>query len=541
MERKGDVAAADRQLDQLGPADQCADPKVTAFVQKRRGLAVVVGADGVVYTVKPDGRARRDVGALARTVKGALGGSHPDAGTVRHVSVAAWGRWSARAQDQAKDVAEQASAVQSNNEYVQAVFDLAIEKKASDVYVDVNMRDDRTRLRLRVYGRAVEAEWPERLRPVLVGDRLPGERGLELCRAMWAQSGGQFDASGPCDTAFEHLTAEEPGGPRTKLYRVRANSVRDVVGVSVVCRVRDPGLVLPLEVLGYDDRQLEHIRGIAASPGGLLLITGETNSGKSTTAASLLEGLPRTKKIIAIEDPVEIVFGHVTHIEVNRYHKDAKRVFAETLAATVRQNPDVLFLGEIRDDMSAEAAMSMAIQGKRVISTVHTQSCAAAIPRLQQLGVEPHLLALREFIAGVVNQNLVPLVCQNCALERHPDAALDARYRELFGNGVRHVNAAGCAECEEGVAGQTLVAEVFPLCLDRSGRPHRLIAEQQYVELETYMREEWGAISKHNHAAGKVAAGLVDPSECEGIIGAWTSDERSRTDKSVVQLDAKAG
>lgn len=540
MDRLEDVAEGDRVLDQMGAADQCADAKVTGYLRKRPALSVVVGSEGVVYTVRPRGRARRDISALARTVKGALGSARAQAGDVQHVSAAAMERWGERTRGQAKAVAEQVNAVQSSNEYVLGVFDKAIEGKASDVYLDVNTRDDRARLRLRVYGRAVEAGWPKALAPVLEGDRLPGERGLELCRAMWAQSGGQFDASGPCDAAFEHRVAEEPGGARTRLYRIRANSVRDVVGVSVVCRVRDPSFVLPLEVAGYSERQLEHIQGIASSPGGLFLITGETNSGKSTTAASLLAALPVTKKIVAIEDPVEVWFAHVTHIEVNRYHKDAKEVFAKTLAATVRQNPDVLFLGEIRDEISAEAAMSMAIQGKRVISTVHTQSCAAAIPRLQQLGVEPHLLSLREFIAGIVNQNLVPLVCPSCGLDAHPEPALETRYRRLFGDGVRHINAEGCEQCTEGVVGQTLVAEVFPLCMDRTGEPQRLIAAQQYVELETYMRRVWGAESKHDHAASKIAAGLVDPTECEGIIGAWTDDEHGRKDTAVVRLDGQA-
>ena len=317
-----------------------------------------------------------------------------------------------------------------------------------------------------------------------------------------------------------------------------ANSVRDVVGNSVVCRLRDPSFVLPVERAGYSERQKEHIRAMSAAPGGLVLITGETNSGKSTTAAGLLESLPHTQKIIAIEDPVEVVFGHVTHVEINRYHEKAEQIFRKVLAATVRQNPDTLFLGEIRDRMSAEAAMDMAIQGKRVISTVHTQSCTAAIPRLALLGVQEDLLALREFIAGIVNQNLVPVVCSKCGLDRHPDRRLDDRYRRLFGDGCRHINPQGCPSCAGGVEGQTLVAEVYPLCLDRGGGAHRLIAEKDFVGLERHMHAKWGVVAKHDHAREKVSAGQVDPQECEAIIGAFVDGDAGQATPLVQHVAA---
>lgn len=521
--------AGDRLLEAATGADLCAAASVVEFLRLRPQLAAAVRADGAIFAVEPARAQRRDLRALARTVRTAMGADRPEAGEVLYVSEQALERW--RSRHRPKSAAERAEDEVEQNRLVTAVFDAAIAAKASDVYIDVDRKGDATRVRHRVYGRALEV------------DAYTAERGDQLCRSLWAQSeSGQFDFSAPCDCAFDYRVPEVPGGARTKLYRVRANAVKDVLGNSVVCRIRDPGFVLPLAEAGYSERQMEHIRGVAASPGGLLLITGETNSGKSTTAASLMGSLPQTLKIIEIADPVEVVFPHITHIEVNRYHEDAEGVFRRTLAATVRQNPDVLVLGEIRDEMTAEAAMSMAIQGKRVLSTVHTQSCASAIPRLEQLGVEEHLLGLREFIAGIVNQNLVPLVCPECALERHPDGEREERYRELFGGAARHINPEGCDApgCAGGVVGQTLVAEVYPLCLDRTGEPHKRIARKDYVGLEAYMREEWGAVGKHEHARSKVEAGLVDPAECERIIGAWTDDGAGKA-APVVQLDAKAG
>ena len=144
------------------------------------------------------------------------------------------------------------------------------------------------------------------------------------------------------------------------------------------------------------------------APGGLILITGETNSGKSTTMAALMDSSSRNQRMIEIADPCEVEFDHCTHVELDHYRDDAGEAFKNILAATVRQNPDALVLGEIRDEITAQAAQNMAIQGKRVFSTLHTQSCVAAIPRLASFGVDHHLLSLREFIAGIVNQNLVP-------------------------------------------------------------------------------------------------------------------------------------
>ena len=145
----------------------------------------------------------------------------------------------------------------------------------------------------------------------------------------------------------------------------------------------------------------------------------------------------------------------------------------------------------------------------------------AAIPRLASFGVDHHLLSLREFIAGIVNQNLVPLVCQNCCREQHDDADKDRRYRALFGPDIRYINHEGCNECVSGVAGQTLVAEVYPFFLDRKDA-HKFIANHELFRLESYMKREFDIESKQDHAGGKVRLGLIDPEMTENIIGEWT-------------------
>lgn len=399
-----------------------------------------------------------------------------------------------------KSGSEQVAEVSAGNMTVDWVLDQAIEAAASDIYLDLRRGD--ARLSFRIYGQvaAVDTMTLEMARSVSIG--------------LFNKSGkSKWQEISPCDTAFNHQHGD-------RLYRVRVNSLPDTRGQTLSCRVRDPNFVLPLDQSGYSEHQIDLIRRISRAPGGLILVTGETNSGKSTTLAGLMLNAPRGERMIEIADPVEVEMDHCTHVEINHYAEDAAEAFELVRAAIVRQNPDALVLGEIRDEPTAIAAQSMAIQGKRVYSTLHTQSCVAAIPRLQNLGVDRHLLSLPEFIAGIVNQNLVPVVCTHCGMANHPDRAVDERYRSIFGPdaALRYINPEGCGHCVNGVTGQTLVAEVYPLCLDRKDA-HRIIARQELWKLEAYMKGEFAVQSKQEHAMDKVRAGLVDPDRTEAIIG----------------------
>ena len=398
---------------------------------------------------------------------------------------------------------QQAKAVQAGNATVEYVLAKAVEARASDIYLDI--RKETAILSFRIFGVIVRIE------------EFDVEIARSVARGLWNRSGhSQWVESDPVDTAF---TYDHEGHE----YRIRGSSLKDTRGNSIVCRVRDPGYILPLEKSGYSNHQVSLIKRICMAPGGLILITGETNSGKSTTMATLMDSSPRNQRMIEIADPCEVEFDHCTHVELDHYREDAGEAFKNILAATVRQNPDALVLGEIRDEITAQAAQNMAIQGKRVFSTLHTQSCVAAIPRLASFGVDHHLLSLREFIAGIVNQNLAPLVCQRCCKEQHDDADKDRRFSALFGPDIRYINKAGCHECVSGVAGQTLVAEVYPFFLDRKDA-HKYISNHELFRLETYMKREFNIESKQDHARGKVRLGLIDPEKTEEIIGEWTFD-----------------
>ncbi len=414
---------------------------------------------------------------------------------------------------------QQVKVVQAGNATVEYVLAKAVEAGASDIYLDI--RRDAAILSFRIFGVIARIE------------EFDVEIARGMARGLWNRSGhSQWVESDPVDTAF---TYEHEGHE----YRVRGSSLKDTRGNTIVCRVRDPGYILPLDKSGYSDHQVSLIQRICMAPGGLILITGETNSGKSTTMAALMDASSRNQRMIEIADPCEVEFNHCTHVELDHYREDADEAFKNILAATVRQNPDALVLGEIRDEITAQAAQNMAIQGKRVFSTLHTQSCVAAIPRLASFGVDHHLLSLREFIAGIVNQNLVPLVCQRCCRDQHDDAGKDRRYRALFGPDIRYINPDGCNECVSGVAGQTLVAEVYPFFLDRKDA-HKFISNHELFRLETYMKREFNIESKQDHARGKARLGLIDPGKTEEIIGEWTVDRELKSMDAMV-ADHPAG
>ena len=291
----------------------------------------------------------------------------------------------------------------SHNDLVEMVLHDAITRKSSDVYIAIH--SDRTQIHFRTHGvRYLHSE-------------ISRADGHEMARALWSLArSGQYEENATTDTAFGF------GG-----FRIRANSMRDVRGNSIVLRLRDPGFIPPLADLGYSEVQQRQIDELQWSAGGLAVISGETNSGKSTTLTSLMAGMPATEMIIEIADPIEIEFDHVTHVEFDHYAEAAERRFRGILGGLVRQNPDTLFIGEVRDLQSATAAIDMSLQGKRVWGTVHSHSCLSTIARLEHLGIDVNLLAQPGFLNGVINQSLVPIVCEHCCTTKLENEILTDR------------------------------------------------------------------------------------------------------------------
>lgn len=189
---------------------------------------------------------------------------------------------------------------------------------------------------------------------------------------------------------------------------IRVSSLPSICdGESVVLRLLDTGrMPLNLEKLGFEEEQLEMLRALCRCSDGLILLCGATGSGKSTTAGAMLQEIRRqsidTKKILSLEDPPEYKLEGVTQIQI---HDESDLSFHELLRRSFRQDPDVIFIGEIRDSQTARVALQAAMTGHLVIATLHTGSLSQAVLRMQDLGAEPALLA--SVLKAVVLQRLV--------------------------------------------------------------------------------------------------------------------------------------
>ncbi len=390
------------------------------------------------------------------------------------------------------------------NRLAQFILDEAIIEEASDIYIDAHRDTDRTLVRFRVHGEA-------QLRDVF-----PFEEGMAVLRGLWSlDPTSHFTEADASDCSFHF-----------KEQQVRGSILPDIRGVSGVFRLRHPGRLIPLDQCGYSELQLEHIAAICESPGGMAIISGEPNSGKSTTLSTIMANLPKVQKIIEVSDPIEVPVEHATQVAITRYGERAEEKLQNILSTTVRQNPDTLFLGEIRDQRSAEVAMNMAIQGKRVYSTLHTQSALTVYSRLVTLGIREDLLIEPNVLVGLVNQNLVPLTCPDCShIECPYDGQKGERYRRLFGESdVRYRdNTGGCRNCLYGIVGQTLVSEVYPICLAGQEFFTRIQRHDMFA-VEDYMRETFKVQTKSEHAVTKVKQGLIDPWETEKRVGRFFLD-----------------
>lgn len=464
-------------------------PAIEAALASMQTLKAFVSLDGVVYHVADPSR-DRTLELLLEIVQQELGQAVP-----KPISLMAYSKLRSHAIRPHHDSV-------SHNDLVEMVLHDAIAKNSSDVYIAVHT--DRTQIHFRTHGvRYLHSE-------------ISRSDGHEMARALWSLArSGQYEENATTDTAFGFAG-----------YRIRANSMRDTRGNSIVLRLRDPKFIPPLAELGYSPAQQRQIDELQWSPGGLAVISGETNSGKSTTLTSLMAAMPESEMIIEIADPIEIEFDHVTHVEFDHYAEGAEKRFRGILGGLVRQNPDTLFIGEVRDLKSATAAIDMSLQGKRVWGTVHSHSCLSTIARLEHLGIDVNLLAQPGFLNGVINQSLVPVVCRACSSEALDDDLLTERLQHKYQTqDLRFHNPNGCSKCSRGIVDQTVVAEVMAFPRDTAHPARQYIRDRDLAGLAKCMREA-GMISKATHAVTKIRQGLLDPMLTEAAIGRIGTDRK---------------
>jgi type IV pilus assembly protein PilB len=284
-------------------------------------------------------------------------------------------------------------------------------------------------------------------------------------------------------------------------------------GSRIAIRLLDRSNALKtLDKLGFAENTVEVFRDIVTKPYGIVLVTGPTGSGKTTTLyAALNEVHDVGMNIMTCEDPIEYELKGVSQSQVN---EKAGLTFATQLRAILRQDPDVILVGEIRDRETAETAVRAALTGHLVLSTLHCNDAANAIPRLIDMGVEPYLLSTS--MIGIVAQRLLRVLCPTCKVQRD---STDSERRMLASLGFDNVHslwsAVGCKKCNlSGYFGRIAVHEVLPV----TEGIHELIAERATPDALRAAAEPYGFRPLHQDALDRVLTGETSLEEVRRMI-----------------------
>ena len=316
----------------------------------------------------------------------------------------------------------------------------AIQDRASDIHIEPE--DHRCRARFRVDGRlVVKLLPPYQMHPAVVS-RIKIMANMDISERRVPQDGDI------------HVAIE--GRP----IDMRVSTMPGKHGEKVVIRIIDNrNAIIPIEKLGMSPDMVRRWGEVIASPNGMLLVTGPTGSGKSTTLYSALSTIASDElNISTVENPVEAQIVGINQFQVN---EKAGFTFAGALRALLRQDPDVIMVGEIRDLETATIATQAALTGHLVLSTMHTNDAISAVTRLTNMGIEAYLVAA--MLRGALAQRLVRKICPHCKEPHAPDAATREMVESVMGHEVKELfQGPGCSRCRgKGYAGRLGIYELF--------------------------------------------------------------------------------
>ncbi len=338
--------------------------------------------------------------------------------------------------DELEDQLERSSAATVGNEILRG----AVRERASDVHFEPKERG--TLIRYRIDGEMHDIRTLDRATAARVVSRLKVSAGMDIAERRKPQDGA-------VEASFDDR--------RFKL-RLATSATSD--GETLVVRILEPNLEpVPLEDLGFTEVQATELRALAAQQQGMILVVGPTGCGKSTTIFTLLSTVDgESRSIMSVEDPVEYRIPYANQQQVR---ERAGVTFESLLRSAMRQDPDILFLGEVRDRFSAQALLDFASSGHLTISSLHSSNATTAIFRLERLGLERSAMA--EAISGVVSQKLLRKLCTSCR-EIGPITTQERELLEPFTDDIpaEVARAVGCPACRDtGYSGRLAVCEVI--------------------------------------------------------------------------------
>lgn len=380
---------------------------------------------------------------------------------------------------------------ESTVKMVTKVIEGAVNARATDIHLEP--QEDTLRIRYRIDGMLYDFMTMPKERSIPLISRLKVLAGMDISERRRPQDG--------------HISMQVD----SREIDLRLATLPTVLGEKIVLRVLEEASVLKgLNLLGFEEDDLERVRKSVHAPNGMVLVTGPIGSGKTTTLYSALSEVNvQTRNIVTIEDPVEYQLPGINQVQV-----DIKigLTFAEGLRAVLRQDANVLMVGEIRDVETAKVAVRAALTGHLLLSTLHTNSALGAISTLHHLGIEPILLS--SAVTCVIAQRLVRKVCQKCCQMRQPSAAL-RKQLGLPANSKKKVPfAKGCKECfHTGYSGRTAVYEV--ICVS-----------DNLSEMILQGASEWAMVEAAKKDKGSF---LLDNGKKKVLAGITTFEELVRT------------
>ena len=377
---------------------------------------------------------------------------------------------------------------------VNSIIERAINERASDIHLEPRETEMVVRMRIDGLMRMILTV-PKDLQSSVIS-RIKIMSGLDISERRIPQD-GRFNVR-----------------VRDKDIDLRISTLPTVYGEKIVARLLDKsGGKLNKDNIGLSGHDMETFEKMIKCRSGVLLIVGPTGSGKSTTMYAMIGELNKPEvNMVTLEDPVEYNIDGVNQVPIN---EKTGMTFANGLRAILRQDPDIIGVGEIRDGETAEIAMRSAITGHVVISTIHTNDAVGTIERLEDIGVEPYLVS--SALRGVISQRLVRRICPRCRTAYTPDEDELADLGLPNEEGVQFYKGAGCPECfDTGYRGRIAVFEMLII----TGRVRRMIAEgASRGEIEAELKKpESGFVSLRENALRLVREGVTTSSELLRVI-----------------------
>jgi type II secretory ATPase GspE/PulE/Tfp pilus assembly ATPase PilB-like protein len=380
-------------------------------------------------------------------------------------------------------------------EFTESIVNKSIEERASDILIDPRP-DSIYSVRFRTDGILSTYKELDAEKAKAVINSFKAISDMDIAERRRPQDGAFLARCDNVNVSFRVASAGAMNGEKLSIRILNQNAS---------CQ--------PLDAVGLTQKQLHIVRNAIGKPSGLILICGPTGSGKTTTLYAMLNEVDRfTRNVVTVEDPIEAVLPNASQIEVNT---KAEITFAKALRSILRQDPDVICVGEIRDEETAEIALRAAQTGHQVFATLHCESNAAAILRLLDLGVSPALLA--SGLQLILSQRLVRCLCDQCKVPAH---FTSTHIKDLM---IKNIDpktlftSKGCKKCHDtGYYGRTAIADITVMTPEFRAS---IAKNKNIMEELTNQGAKVGTSSIKKQGLKKAVSGLTTLSELKRVLG----------------------